>query len=47
MMAMAGKIVRKLQGFSKETIGENVLLTVLKTQSLVQEIYNGDNDQGW
>jgi len=44
MMAMAGKIVRKLQGFSKETIGENVLLTVLKTQSLVQEIYNGDND---
>jgi len=44
MMAMAGKIVCKLQGFSKETIGENVLLTVLKTQSLVQEIYNGDND---
>ena len=38
------QIISKLQGFSKETINENVLLTVLKTQSLVQEIYNGDNN---
>ena len=41
------QIISKLQGFSKETINENVLLTVLKTQSLVQEIYNGDNNQSW
>ena len=38
------KIISRLQGFSKQTINENVLLTVLKTQSLVQEIYNADND---
>jgi hypothetical protein len=44
MINKTEKIISRLQGFSKQTISENVLLTVLKTQSLVQEIYNGDND---
>ena len=44
MINKAEKIISRLQGFSKQTINENVLLTVLKTQSLVQEIYNADND---
>ena len=44
MMRKTEQVISKLEGFAKETINENVLLTVLKTQSLVQEIYNGDND---
>ena len=36
--------VEKLKSFAKSDINENVLMTVLKTQSLVEEIYNGDND---
>jgi hypothetical protein len=44
MINKTEKIISRLQGFSKQTINENVLLTVLKTQSLVQEIYNADND---
>ena len=44
MISKTEKVISRLQGFSKQTINENVLLTVLKTQSLVQEIYNADND---
>ena len=44
MLKRAQLVVNKLQGFSKETINENILLTVLNSQSLVEEIYNGDND---
>ena len=44
MMRKIEQVISRLQSFSKETINENVLLTVLKTQSLVQEIYNGDNN---
>ena len=44
MLTKTNKIIEKLNGFAKQTINENVLLTVLKTQSLVQEIYNGDNN---
>ena len=44
MINKTEKIISRLQDFSKQTINENVLLTVLKTQSLVQEIYNADND---
>ena len=44
MLSKTNKIIDRLQGFAKQTISENVLLTVLKTQSLVEEIYNGDND---
>tara|TARA_R110002020_G_scaffold236064_4_gene448354 strand:- start:376 stop:1203 length:828 start_codon:yes stop_codon:yes gene_type:complete len=38
------QIIEKLNSFAKETITDNVLLTVLKTQSLVEEIYNVDNN---
>ena len=44
MMRKTEQVISKLEGFAKETINENVLFTVLKTQSLVQEIYNGDNN---
>ena len=44
MIAKTNKVIDKLNAFSKETVTENVLLTVLRTQSLVEEIYNGDNN---
>jgi len=44
MLGKTNQIIEKLDSFAKETISENVLMTVLKTQSLVGEIYNGDND---
>ena len=47
MLNKTNQIVEKLKSFAKSDINENVLMTVLKTQSLVEEIYNGDNDQSW
>tara|TARA_R100000008_G_C3573197_1_gene163539 strand:- start:605 stop:1438 length:834 start_codon:yes stop_codon:yes gene_type:complete len=45
MMEKTNKVVSKLDSFAKESINENVLLTILKTQSLVREIYSdGSND---
>ena len=44
MLNKTSQIVEKLKSFAKSDINENVLMTVLKTQSLVEEIYNGDND---
>ena len=44
MLQKTQQIIEKLQNFSKETINENVLLTVLKSQALVEEIYNADNN---
>ena len=44
MLNKTNQIVEKLKSFAKSDINENVLMTVLKTQSLVEEIYNGDND---
>ena len=44
MLHKTNEIIAKLQSFSKEGVNENVLMTVLKTQSLVEEIYNGNND---
>ncbi len=44
MFQKTQQIIEKLQNFSKETINENVLLTVLKSQALVEEIYNADNN---
>ncbi len=44
MLNKTNQIVEKLKSFAKSGINENVLMTVLKTQSLVEEIYNGDND---
>lgn len=37
-------VISKLESFSKQNINDDLLLTVLKTQALVGEIYNGDND---
>jgi hypothetical protein len=44
MLSKTGQVIEKLNSFAKEDITENVLLTVLKTQSLVKEIYNADNN---
>ena len=44
MLTKSKQIIEKLQSFAKEGINENILMTVLKTQSLVEEIYNGDNN---
>jgi hypothetical protein len=44
MLNKTNQIVEKLKSFAKSDINENVLMTVLKTQSLVEEIYNGDNN---
>ena len=44
MLKKTQLVINRLRGFSKETINENILLTVLSSQSLVEEIYNGDND---
>jgi len=44
MLRKTNKVIEKLQSFTTAEITEDVLSTVLKTQSLVEEIYNGDND---
>ena len=45
MAAKAKKIVEKLNVFSETGIEEDVLLTVMKTQKLVKEIYHdGDSN---
>jgi len=44
MLEKTEEVIAKLQSFAKEGITESVLLTVLKTQTLVEEIYNGNHD---
>jgi len=45
MVSKTQKIVNKLDGLAAQTINEEVLLTVMKTQKLVKEIYNnGDSN---
>ena len=44
MLLKTEQVIEKLNSFAKEQVTENVLLTVLKTQSLVKEIYNADNN---
>ena len=45
MAAKTNKIVERLESFSKEGINDQVLLTVMKTQSLVKEIgHNGNSN---
>jgi hypothetical protein len=44
MLQKTSKVIEKLQSFATEEITEDVLSTVLRTQSLVEEIYNGNND---
>ncbi len=43
MLKKTNAIVEKLDGFSKEPISDSLLLSVLKTQSLVKEIYTDGN----
>ena len=48
MVIKTNHILEKLDSFTSATISENLLLTVLKTQQLVKEIYNnGDIDYSW
>jgi len=45
MQQKASQVVEKLDSFASETINDTVLLTVMKTQQLVKEIYSdGSND---
>ena len=44
MAAKAQKIVDRLDTYASQEISESVLLTVLKTQQLVQEIHSDGND---
>ena len=44
MLRKTNEVIEKLQSFTTAQITEDVLSTVLRTQSLVDEIYNGDND---
>ena len=44
MVMKTNSIVEKLDGFSKQPISDSLLLSVLKTQLLVKEIYSdGDS----
>jgi len=44
MIKKTNKIINELNSYAKEGITENILITVLRTQTLVKEIYDGDND---
>jgi hypothetical protein len=45
MLAKTNKIIEKLDNFASQSINEEVLLTVMRTQELVKEIYSdGDNN---
>ena len=45
MSAKTNKIIEKLDNFANQDINEDVLLTVMRTQKLVKEIYSdGDNN---
>ena len=39
MLAKTEEIIARLKEFSKRSIDDELLLTVMKTQSLVKEIY--------
>ena len=44
MLAKTNQVIEKLSSYSKETFSEDVLMTVMKTQALVKEIYNDVNN---
>ena len=45
MIAKTNRIVERLESFSKEGISDQVLLTVMKTQNLIEEIHrDGDSN---
>ena len=43
MVKKKNKIIEKIESFSNEDFNDDMLLTILKTQSLVKEI-NSDGD---
>jgi hypothetical protein len=44
MVNKTQKVIERLETFSKEDISDDVLLTVMKTQELVKEMYNDANN---
>jgi hypothetical protein len=45
MITKTNKIIEKLENFASQNINEDVLLTVMRTQELVKEIYSdGDSN---
>lgn len=44
MLKKTEAVIERLASYAQSDITEEVLMTVLKTQSLVEEIYNGNND---
>ena len=45
MLRKTHRVVERLDSYSKETINDEVLMTVMRTQALVKEIYsNGNHD---
>ena len=44
MTRKASDVVARLESYAKSEVTEEVLMTVLQTQSLVGEIYNADNN---
>ena len=40
MLNKTNQVIERLNSYSKETISEEVLMTVMRTQALVKEIYN-------
>jgi len=44
MLAKTNQVIEKLSTYSKETLSEDILMTVMKTQALVKEIYNDGNN---
>jgi len=44
MLNKTNQVIEKLNSYSKETISEEVLMTVMRTQALVKEIYNNGSN---
>jgi hypothetical protein len=44
MLKKTVAVVDRLESYARSEVTEEVLMTILQTQSLVEEIYNGNND---
>ena len=44
MLKKTVAVVGRLESYARSEVTEEVLMTILQTQSLVEEIYNGNND---
>jgi hypothetical protein len=44
MLNKTNQVIEKLDSYSNETISEEVLMTVMRTQALVKEIYNNGSN---